>query len=103
MNVIESLHFPVLVFPPNGIMPYSHYDNLLRVMKHEYDKQWYNDLEVVDCDGSCAVIHSASIIGGPILGWIFGGMVEIEITDAEKLTNYDVEAVRDRVMKFLDI
>ena len=48
MNPIESLTYPILAFTPNGVMPYSKYDNLRRVMKHEYDMNWFKDLEIVD-------------------------------------------------------
>ena len=101
MNPIESLTYPILAFTPNGVMPYSTYDNLRRVMKHEYDMNWFKDLEVVDVAGTCAVIRHARIVNQPILARIFGGMVEVEIEDAEKLCEYDVGATKDRVFEFL--
>jgi hypothetical protein len=103
MNTIASMAFPVLAFTPNGVMPYSRYENLIRVMKHEYDKDWFDDLEVVDSNGVSAVVRSAKIVKEPVLARLFGRMVEVEIQDSEKLADYDVDAVRDRVLEFLSI
>ncbi len=103
MNEIPSMTFPVLAFTPNGVMPYSRYENLLRVMKHEYNKKWYDDLELVDTDGVCAVVRSAKIVREPMLAKLFGRMVEVEIQESEILGDYDVDSVRDRVLEFLSI
>ena len=101
MNPIESLTSPILAFTPNGVMPYSNYANLRRVMKREYDMDWFRDLELVDSAGVCAVIHGARIVKQPILASIFGGIVEVEIEAAERLCEYDLRATKDRVMEFL--
>lgn len=101
MNPIESLTYPILAFTPNGVMPYSKYDNLRRVMKHEYDMNWFKDLEVVDSAGACAVIRSARIVKQPMLASIFGGMIEVELEDAERLCEYDLVTTKDRVQEFL--
>ena len=82
-------------------MLYSNYDNVRRVMKREYDSDWFSDLEVVDCEGACAVIRSARIVKQPILARIFGGMVEVEFDDAERLCEYDLATTKDRVQEFL--
>ena len=95
--------FPVLAFTPIGVMPYSRYENLLRVMKHEYDNKWYDNLEVVDSGGICAVVRSAKIVKEPMFAKLFGRMVEVEIQESENLTDYDVDSVRDRVLEFLSI
>lgn len=95
--------FPVLAFTPNGVMPYSRYENLLRVMRHEFDKNWYRELEVVDSKGVCAVIRSAKIVKEPLLAKLFGRMVEVEIVDSEKLADYDVHVFRDRVLEYLSV
>jgi len=62
---ITTMQFPVLAFTPNGVMPYSKPDNLLRCMAHEYDMGWYKDLEIVDSEGVCAVVRSASVVKTP--------------------------------------
>ena len=101
MNPIASLTFPILAFTPNGVMLYSNYDNIRRVMKREYNMNWFIDLEVVDCEGACAVIRRARIVKQPILASIFGGMVEVEFHDAERLCEYDLATAKDRVQEFL--
>ncbi len=101
MNPIESLAYPILAFTPNGVMLYSHYDNVRRVMKREYDMGWFSDLEVVDCAGACAVIRSARIVKQSVLARIFGGMVEVEFDDVERLCEYDLATTKDRVQEFL--
>lgn len=102
-NIVASMSFPVLAFTPNGVMPYSSYENLLRVMKHEYDMQWYENLEVVDTKGTCVVVSSARIVRQPKFAKILGGMVEVEIDGAAKVADYDVDAFRSRVLEFLSI
>lgn len=62
---------------------------------------WFKDLEVVDSAGACAVIRSARIVKQPMLASIFGGMVEVEIEDAERLCEYDLVTTKDRVQEFL--
>jgi hypothetical protein len=103
MNTVSSLTFPVLAFTPNGVMPYSCYENLLRVMKHEYEKNWYKDLEIIDSRGACVIVRSARIVKEPMLARLFGRMVEVEIEESETLANYDVDAVRSRVIEYLSI
>ena len=103
MNAVASLTFPVLAFTPNGVMPYSRYENLLRIMKHEYEMNWYKDLEIVDTEGTCVVVRSARIVKEPILAKLFGRMVEVEIQEAEKLADYDVDSTRSRVLEFLSL
>lgn len=103
INAIASMTFPVIAFTPNGVMPYSRYEKLLRVMKQEYDMRWYDDLEIVDTQGVCAVVRRAKIVKEPILAKLFGRMVEVEIEESERLADYDVENVRDRVLEFLSI
>lgn len=72
-------------------------------MKHEYDMNWYKDLEIVDTKGACVVVHSARIVKEPLMAKMFGRMVEVEIQEAEKLTDYDVESTRSRVLEFLSL
>lgn len=103
MNAAASLVFPVLAFTPNGVMPYSRYENLLRVMKNEYDMDWYKDLELVDSKGTCVVVRSACIAKESILAKMFGRMVEVEIRYADKVAEYDVESTRSRVFEFLSL
>jgi hypothetical protein len=103
MDVISSMSFPVLAFTPNGVMPYSRYENFLRVMKHEFDQRWFDELEVVDSSGRCAVVHGAKILSEPVLARLFGRMVEVRIDSSEELTTYDVAAVRSRVLELLSL
>lgn len=64
-------------------------------------RNWYHDLEVVDSEGTCAVVRAARIVKEPVLAKLLGRMVEVEIQESETLTKYDVQAFRDRVMEFL--
>ena len=100
---ITTMNFPVLAFTPNGVMPYSEPDNLLRCMAHEYDLGWYNQLELVDSSGGCAVVESAKIVKEPVLARVLGRMVEVKLVNAAKLTDYDTAATKDRVIEFLSI
>lgn len=97
------MQFPILAFTPNGVMPYTKPENLLRCMAHEYDLGWYNQLELIDCAGTCAVIESATVVKQPVLARMFGRMVEVEILNAIKLADYDVAQAKDRTMEFLNI
>ncbi|WP_442482945.1 hypothetical protein [Aeoliella sp. SH292] len=103
MNPVATLTFPVLAFTPVGVRPYSLYESLLRVMKHEYALGWYNDLEIVDSNGVCVVVRSARLVKVPIIAKLFGGMVEVEIQDAEKLAEYDLDSMRSRAIEFLSL
>ena len=103
MIAVASMTFPVLAFTPNGVMPYTHYENILRVMKHEYEKDWYDDLELIDSNGVCVVVRSTKIVREPFFAKLFGRMVEVEIQESERLADYDVNAVRSRVLEFLSI
>lgn len=97
------MSFPVLAFTPNGVMPYTSYDNLLRVTKREYDLNWYVDLEIIDSKGECVVVRWARIVKEPLLARILGRIIDVEIESAEKLVDYDVDAVKSRVAEFLSL
>ncbi len=103
MNAVSSLMYPVLAFTPVGVVPYTSYDNLIRVTKREYNMNWFTELEIIDARGTCVVIHMARIAKEPLLTKLLGGHLEVEIMDAEKLTEYDVSATRSRVIEFLSI
>jgi len=72
-------------------------------MKHEYEMNWYKDLEIVDTRGTCVVVRSARILKEPMLASLFGRMVEVEIQEAEKIADYDVDSTRSRVTEFLSL
>jgi hypothetical protein len=103
MDTVSSLAFPVLAFAPNGIVPYSRYENLLSVTRREYDKGWFDNLELVDSSGVSAVVQSVRVLSRSPLSWLIGGTVSVEIVEAKMLAVYDVDAVRSRVLEFLSI
>lgn len=103
MSNIESISFPVIALTPNGVMPYSQYGNLLRVMKHEYEMGWFDNLEVIGIGGESFTIRSADIVSEPFLAKIFGRMVEVRVTDSYRRSENDTDSIRERVLQQLSL
>jgi len=103
MDNIESLGFPAIALTPNGVMPYSQYENLLRVMKHEYEMGWFNDIEVIGIDGISIIIRSASIVAEPLLAKVFGRMVKVQVNESFRNVENEVDSIRERVLQHLSL
>ena len=103
MNNIGSTNFPAIALTPNGVMPYSQYGNLLRVMKHEYEMGWFDKLEVIGISGDSFIIRSADIVAEPFLAKFFGRMVEVRVTDSYRNSEDDTGSIRERVLQHLSL
>lgn len=101
MNEIESVTFPAIALTPNGVMPYTKCENIKKVVKHEYEMGWFDDLELIGISGDSCTIHSAEIVSEPLLAKLLGRTVEVRILSSSRNPNENVDSIRERVLQHL--